>query len=142
MSGPRLLALLNKNAPFTNQDLVEVVNILENNQQAASAVGSHSRSTIWICAQHSECPFRGKILPPLLVLHGADVNKKAGNGNTPLLSLYTAWQKQKMHNHKREMAVLLTQVCHALVPYDDRTGAPSAIQEWLSKPHLNLEILE
>jgi hypothetical protein len=141
MSGSRLISLLNKKDPFTNQDLIEVADILERDPHAASADGSHSRSTVWICAQHSECPFRSKILPPLLVLHGADVNKKAANGNTPLLSLYTAWQKRKEDRHKREMAVVLTQVCHAVVPYDDRNGTPSDIQEWLSKPQLNFEIL-
>mmetsp|Transcript_47337 Transcript_47337/g.54671 ORF Transcript_47337/g.54671 Transcript_47337/m.54671 type:complete len:152 (-) Transcript_47337:114-569(-) len=144
MSGSSLLALLNKKELFTNQDLKEAVDILENDPQAAAAIGSHSRSTIWICAQHSKCPYRSKILPYLLVLHGADVNKKAGNGNTPLHSLYTAWKRQNgdENHHKREMAVVLTQVCRAMVPYDDRNGAPSDIQQWLSEPQLNFEVLE
>ena len=149
MSSSRLLALLNKKLPFTSQDLKEVVDILEHDPQAAAAVGSHSRSTIWMCAQHPNCPYRSKILPYLLVLHGADVNRKAGNGNTPLHSLYTAWQSRQNngdddnnHHHKREMAVVLTQVCHAMVPYSDRNGAPTAIQQWLSKPQLNFELLE
>ena len=115
--------------------------ILDNDPQAASTLGSHGRSTIWMCAQHSDCPFRSKILPPLLVIHGADVNRKA-TGNTPLHSLYTEWQKRKEHQHTRDMAVALAQVCHAVVPYNDRNREPIEMQEWLSVPQLNLEILE
>ena len=49
-----LLALLNNPSPFTNQDLITVATILEKNPQTALAVGSHRRSTIWMCAQHSD----------------------------------------------------------------------------------------
>ena len=42
----------------------------------------------------------------------------------------------------RDMAVALAQVCHAVVPYNDRNREPIEMQEWLSVPQLNLEILE
>lgn len=45
-------------------------------------------------------------------------------------------------HHKQEMALVLLQMCHAMVPYDDRNGTPGAIEEWLSKPQLNFEVLE
>ena len=52
-------------------------------------------------------------------------------------------KKKELDHHKRQMAIVLTQVCGATVPYDDRNGSPSDIQEWLvRKPKLNLEVLE
>ena len=101
MSSARLFSLLNMNEAFTNQDLVEVVGILDNDPQAASTLGSHGRSTIWMCAQHSDCPFRSKILPPLLVIHGADVNRKADREYPFAQSVHGVAKTERTSAHAR-----------------------------------------
>lgn len=142
----KFLDLLNKKGLFTVDDLAETLKMIQQNPDLAKAVGRHGRSTIWICAQNSSCPFRRRILPELLISHGADVNKKAGNGNTVLHSLYTAWKKKnnKYKRELREMARDLAEKYHATVPNNDRNGIPSPIQEWLTteRPQLNYEVLE
>ena len=127
---------------FSKDDLAELLDIFQTDPTAAARFGNHRRSTIWICCQHSDCRYRRAVLPPLLVEHGADVNAEAGNGNTPLLSLFSAHCRSSQDmEHKRQMAMILVHECGAMLPYENAHGSPVDIRAWLIKSPMNLQLL-
>lgn len=83
------------------------------------------------------------MIPPLLVEHGANVDQRADNGYSPLLSLHNAWKPDKPDKeHKRQMAHLLVYQYRATVPYLDAKGEPIELIAWLNNAPVNLEVLE
>lgn len=136
----KIIHLLNQ-SNFTNQDLAKLLTILCCDKTAGSSMGSHKRSTIWVCCQHSNCLYRRAVIPPLLIKHGANVNGQADNGFTPLLSLYYSWTRKKQE-HKRQMALVLVHQCGATIPYDDARGNPIGIRAWLQNAPMNFQLLE
>jgi len=123
MANPPIIELLNK-VDFDEHDFQALFDMLRADPTCASQLGSHHRSTIWVCCQHSECEWRRFIIPPLLVHYGASVNIQADNGFTPLESLYEHWTEAK--EHKRAMAFLLVHVLGADVNNNE-------INDWLSQ---------
>jgi hypothetical protein len=111
-SNPPIIQLLNKQV-FDQDDFQALVALLQQDPSAASQLGSHKRSAIWVCCQHSDCSWRRNIIPPLLVQYGANVNQEADNGFTPVQSLYKKWTLDK--EHARTMASILVLVHGAQV---------------------------
>lgn len=126
---PPIIQLLNKDV-FDNDDFATLVNILQADPASASLKGSHDRSTIWVCCQRSNCYFRRALALPLLAQYGANVDERAANGYTPLLSLFNSWNESK--EHKRIAAWILVNVCGATMPAFDVRGNPIDIPSWLS----------
>ena len=124
---PDIIKLLDQK-DFNHEDFVQLVNILQNHPNSASRTGTHKRSTIWICCQHSECRWRRAVVP-ILVQFGANVNQEADNEKTPLLSLFNA---RKGKEHKRTMALILVDVCGADVPEFDNHKEKIDIKAWLA----------
>ena len=145
-TNPEIIQLLNKEQ-FTHEDMTRLLKILLDNPNAGSYIGNHNRSTIWVCCQHSDCYYRRAVLPPLLVMHGANVDHKAGNGYTPLLSLYNAWETKYKNNpqrreHKRQMANVLVHTCGATIPYNNTRARSIDIPGWIRNSPINIELLE
>lgn len=129
-SNPPIIQLLN-NMDFDENDFATLFALLQSDPACASHVGSHQRSTVWVCCQHSSCYWRRVHALPLLVRYGANVNATANNGFTPLLSLYRAWSRSKKES-KRRAAWILIHECGAAVPSLDTHGTPVDIDEWLA----------
>ena len=143
MPNPPIIELLNR-PQFSYADLSELLELLKSDPGAASSLGTHRRSAIWVCCQHSDCRLRRAVVPPLLVRHGADVNQVTSNNTSPLVSLYKAWHRMKPaeREHKRRMALMLVHECRATIPYRDHEDAPINIIAWLNGSAVNLEVLE
>ena len=143
MPNPPIIELLNR-PQFSYAELFELLELLKSDPDAASSLGTHRRSAIWVCCQHSDCRLRRAVVPPLLVWHGADVNHVASNNMSPLVSLYKAWHRMKPadREHKRRMALMLVHECRATIPYCDHKCAPINITNWLNGSAVNLEVLE
>lgn len=129
---PPIIQLLNKES-FNANDFATLVSMLQADPASAALIGSHKRSTVWICCQRSQCYWRRALALPLLVKYGANVNAQAGNGFTPLLSLFNSWSESK--EHKRITAWILVNVCGATIPDLDAHGKQINVQAWLAGAH-------
>jgi hypothetical protein len=122
-----VIELLNK-SDFDGNDFTNLIHLLQHDPAAAQQMGTHNRSAIWVCCQHSDCFWRRQMAIPLLIRFGADVNWAASNGFTPLWSLYKAFNKSG-HEHKRKAAFLLVEECGASLPVQQ--GDADDVLEWL-----------
>lgn len=126
MANSPIIQLLNQN-DFGENDFQALVTLLRQDPISAAQLGSHTRSTIWVCCQHSNCVWRRAIIPPLLMHYDVNVNMRADNEFTPLDSLYKGWTAAK--EHKRTMAQLLVHF------YDAKSNAVNeeTIRYWLEE---------